>query len=289
MVGKKRGNSQYNIINEGLVCSDNNYIYYSNITSDEGKLYRINSDGSEKIKLSDDINTKYINVMEDSIYYASTNCIYKLHLTSKQKKIIDKVNIDENIYELNIIGDYAFYSTDVPKSSLYKMNLLTNERYTLCDDSPMFINILEEYIIYLAEFNNDTCIYKMNFDGSKKTKIIDDDAWYINNINNDLYYASDNDSGHLYKLTEKNSVFKIYDHRVSHINNDTDYLYFSNANEYGALYKFNIESLKSEILEDEFTSNILLIDDYIYYVRFKDENNTLCRMRKDGTDKQIIE
>jgi|GEM_PF-1920795 len=286
-------NSQSNIINDGLVATGDGYIYYSNITSDDGRLYRMNCDCSEKVKLSDDTFVKYINVIDSNVYYSSDNYMYILNLLSKEKELIGKVHINEKIQELNIVDNFAFYTTDAPKSSLYKMNLLTKEICILSDDSPMFINILQDYIIYLAEVINEdsiyTCIYKMKFDGSEKTNIIDDNAWYINIINDDFYYASDKNEGHLYMLDNKTgTTCEIFDHSVSYINNDKQYIYFIDNNKNCALYKVNIENFEIKVLEDCFASNIHLINDFIYYLSFEEDEDILCRIRKDGTDKQII-
>lgn len=50
-----------------------------------------------------------------------------LNTVSKEKKLIGQVDINEKIQELNIVDNFAFYTTDAPKSSLCKMNLSTKE------------------------------------------------------------------------------------------------------------------------------------------------------------------
>ena len=285
--------NQSNIMNEGLVTNDDDFIYYSNISSDYGKLYKMNYDCSGKIKLSDDINVKYINVIGHIVYYSSSSCLYSLNLLSKQHELIVQVDIHENILELNIVNNYAFYTTDSPKSSLYKMNLLTGEIRVLSNDSPMFINIFQDHIIYLSEVINEDCVHrcvcKMNFDGGNKINIINTNALYINIIDNNLYYASKENQGHLYKLDNKTgTTFKIFNHSVSNINNNQNFIYFIDNNEHGALYNLNIDTLETEVLVDCFARNIHLINDYVYYISYKGDNHILCKIRKDGTYRQVI-
>jgi len=62
-----RGNSTGNITNGGYAAIQGDVIYYHN-GGDNGKLYKIKTDGSGKQKLSDD-KADYINVIGDWIYY----------------------------------------------------------------------------------------------------------------------------------------------------------------------------------------------------------------------------
>lgn len=43
----------------------------------------------------------------------------------------------------------------------------------------MFINILEEHIIYSAGYIEDPCIYKIKLDGSEKINMINDFIYYL--------------------------------------------------------------------------------------------------------------
>ncbi|GCD12144.1 hypothetical protein Ctaglu_37670 [Clostridium tagluense] len=54
------------------------------------------------------------------------------------------------------------------------------------------------------------------------------------------------------------------------------------------MYKVNIENFEIKVLEDCFASNIHSIDDFIYYLSFKKDEDILCRINKDGTDRQVI-
>ncbi|MBZ9633705.1 DUF5050 domain-containing protein [Clostridium sp. FP1] len=75
---------------------------------------------------------------------------------------------------------------------------------------------------------------------------------------------------------------------VSYINNDKQHIYFIDNNKNCALYKVNIENFEIKVLEDCFASNIHLINDFIYYLSFKEDEDILCRIRKDRNDRQVI-
>ncbi len=61
------GNTSGNLNNKGLVCENDGYIYFANL-SDNHYLYRMNPDGSDPVRLIE-VPVSYINAAGDYLYF----------------------------------------------------------------------------------------------------------------------------------------------------------------------------------------------------------------------------
>ena len=62
---ERRGNTVGNIVNEGLVAKEGQWIYYRNLDDDD-KIYKIRTDGTGRTRISDD-NSWCINVVDGRV------------------------------------------------------------------------------------------------------------------------------------------------------------------------------------------------------------------------------
>ena len=112
-----------NLVNDNIVCIDED-IYYSNLTSDDGKLYMRSLNLDKKIKLCDIPDVKYITKKENYIYYTSAANIYKLNLDTLHNEVIFSGSEDYGwIDDMSIVRNEMFFSLE----NTYKMNLNTQE------------------------------------------------------------------------------------------------------------------------------------------------------------------
>jgi hypothetical protein len=82
------GNTPGNIINGGYAAIQGDWIYYNN-ASDDGKLYKIKTDGSGRQKLNDDVSS-YINVIGDWIYYTDDiGNICKIKTDGSERQLVE--------------------------------------------------------------------------------------------------------------------------------------------------------------------------------------------------------
>jgi len=86
----EHGNTAGNLNNYGVISEKDGWIYYSN-SSDEGKLYKMRTDGTERTKLNDH-NSCCINIAGDWIYYLNSRedyQLYKMRTDGTERQIVD--------------------------------------------------------------------------------------------------------------------------------------------------------------------------------------------------------
>ena len=102
------GNTVGNIVNEGVVAKQGEWIYYSN-SGDKGTLYKERTNGTDKQKISDEV-CFCINVVGEWIYYRNNSDggkLYKIRIdgTERTKMLDDSVDcvsvVDNVIYFVN--------------------------------------------------------------------------------------------------------------------------------------------------------------------------------------------
>jgi hypothetical protein len=81
------GNTSGNIMNAGLVVKHEGWIYYTvgkrlGQGNYKGWLYKIRTDGSEKVKLSDN-KSSYINIVDGTIFYINEGDQLRLYKVEK--------------------------------------------------------------------------------------------------------------------------------------------------------------------------------------------------------------
>jgi hypothetical protein len=96
----------------GYINVFDDWIYYRN-ADDDGKIYKIRTDGSEWEKLSNDDWPSDINVVDGWIYYTISGSgysdIYKIRTDGS-----DRIQIDTNgdtATQINVVGDWIYYKT----------------------------------------------------------------------------------------------------------------------------------------------------------------------------------
>lgn len=209
------------------VVSDEKYVYYRN-DDDGGKLYRLNIDGSNKIKLNDDepiyiySDLKYlyyINGAADANGQKGTICTY----TKKdgKKEVISK-NTDATWITLK--GSYIYHksiSKAGQQPGLYYMDkdgsgqeALVNDVLSLNKDPEtnfekyyrQDIFIIGEILFYTNNSDNDN-IYSVRSNGKNRKKLASESGKILEVIDDYIYYK--NSSGYFrIKLdgTEKSTL-----------------------------------------------------------------------------------
>ncbi|KYH34722.1 hypothetical protein CLTEP_13190 [Clostridium tepidiprofundi DSM 19306] len=115
------------------------WIYYSNAL-DDGKLYKINIDGSgEKVKLSDDTVT-YINIVDNYLYYVSDNKLYRLMIDRigvVEPEIITKEPPKRNIEQIKDIKKIVSYDEVNEELEILEKKYLPEKVPAIMDDNTM--------------------------------------------------------------------------------------------------------------------------------------------------------
>lgn len=313
------GNSVSNILNGGLAVQCGEYIYYSNIY-DNDSLYKMNSDGSEKVKLNNE-ETMYMNILGDWIYYISKDGIHKIKTDGSENKIIKKVNNGEDFFYLYAVGDKLYYrkyllSEYYDKWVVCRINLDgSNEKQYMTKGFVHNVTVYGDWIYYNGNPTIDGA-YKIKLDGSCDESIPNEtyrnnikDFWnldstsyetfFIDNIigdNNNLYVSIYSDyfgSRKIYSTDESfNNIHPLSIGDVTAFNIKNDWVYYTPSSENNALYKTKVNEntpVKLCTFEGEICS-INVTKDWVYFQIYKETTDTfeLYRAKLDGTNLENV-
>lgn len=163
------------------------WIYYSNL-SDEGKLYRVRTDGSGKEALSD-MRTESIDIVNGTVYYATTVLggeeetpavgIYRLGPEDGPTKIVSV-----NAEHISILGDNIYF---VDKNNGYKLCYVKKDGTGLTVVTNDFIHAYDVADDWIYCAGRDS-IYKMRKDGSSKVLLSNTGATSILVARDTVFY-----------------------------------------------------------------------------------------------------
>jgi hypothetical protein len=259
------GNTSANIFNSGIAAIQGEWIYYRNV-SDSGKLYKMKTDGTEKVKLSDD-SAYYINVIGDYVYYngwdSKSNRLYKIKTDGTERIALN----DVNSWYVNVIGDWVYYM-NANDSAVYRMKTDGTGNKKLIDNCRTF-SIVNDWIYYQRSIDSvfwselgEDKLCKMRTDGTNNQVVVDEYfSHYLRYVDNNLIYqVADGKADIIIGDINGNEVISLYCRTYSN-NSVRNWLYF--AVSYGAfddinevsndfadkgLYKVNINELKGLVI-----------------------------------------
>ncbi|MCT8977937.1 cell wall-binding repeat-containing protein [Clostridium sp. CX1] len=143
-----------------------NYIYYQN-TAELNTLYKMNLDGSGKTKVSDEYVDNHSYIIDSEwVYFTSNSKLYKMRTDGSEKTSIG--NIETWYY--NISNGWVYY-VDKQDSHLYKIKVDGSENIKLSDDNAIGISVDDEWIYYYTMDPSSYTVnsfYRMHLDGSQK-------------------------------------------------------------------------------------------------------------------------
>lgn len=261
------GNTIGNIRNYGYSTTDGKYIYYlaPNEDSTAVGIFKIKKDGKGEPKqlFMEDMDVVSINVYKGYLYFIGVspdayssedelnNKIYKMKTNGDKLTVINDNEFNNDCYEIYVIDGHVYYiGTD---NNIYKMSLNGTDRTLVSENATGYLGITEDYIIYNVETAGaeDYTTYIMNIDGTNQRPILEGQRLYSVNI-------------------------------------AKDYVYYTNIDK--QICRTKIDSGESEMLLDTTAYNMNLKDNYIYFLNYKDAENsdyTVClyKIKTDGSEK----
>lgn len=303
------GNSSGNLVNNGTVAQQGDWIYYSFCgyynSNDEGGLYKSKSDGSEKSQLlSADIGCFYINVVGDWIYYSSgwlseNPGIYKIRTDGSENTLI----YSGSVSSLCVAGDWIYCNRyDNGNYTLDKMRTDGTEATTMASLYSSYpVIAVEDWVYYVADngiVNNSKTtlnINKMRTDGSNQSTVISGIYMFYGVADDWLYFVKIDDFLNVYKIrtdgTQEKKVFGLTENSEvfmgSDVNITGDWIYYcENQKDESGLYKIRTDGSEKTKLNSSKASQINIADQWIYYL---DMNQKMTyKIRTDGTESQSI-
>ncbi len=247
-------------------CVTENYVFYIL----DNNIYRIQLDGSSKMKLISD-NDKIYTLMhyEDYIYYNTNNGIYKIHTNGQDHTCI----IDGYYYQFALSGNKIFYHND---AILYADLEGAGERELLTDYlSDM---VVEDNMLYYSKGNylykmaiGSQATEKLYVGGTAKNYTIDKDWLYFYCEQRIVKAKKDLSDFHIFfgkgVQAESDMYFKLSDEVYL---KNYDYDEVNNGTLYFKLFKLDDNSL-GKIKADYPVELCVAYQDQIYYTNAIDK------------------
>ena len=303
------GNTPGNLINDGIAAIQGDWIYYT----DTHGLYKINIDGSGEQKLCDD-SAQYINVAGggDKIYYQNLSDSNKLYSIDTDGSDRQKLSDDEVEY-MNVVGDKIYYcdydsnSSDSVGASgsagtytgIYVINTDGTGREVLSSDAAVYLNVVGGRIYY--GINRGAGVYSMKTNGKDRKKLNSDESVYTKDItvvNGWIYYVdiiTDSQWQLCRMRTSGLGKQELSGDQIIYLNVAGDKIYYMNGSDQYSLYTINADGAGRQKLSGDAASNLAVVGDWIYYLynnrqdNSASDNGSLCRIKTDGTDRQVID
>lgn len=255
------GNTGGNLYNQGLFCEDDGTVYFSN-PYDEGSMYSMNPDETKFKKLLSN-NIKYINAGGNYLYYyqSSDNASANLGFAGR------------------MVGVYRCKKNGTRVTCLKK-------------DPSAVIHLVGNYIYYqhYTDVNHEgMTLYKTKIDRSSEEKLSDYIIDPSSAQNGNLYFYGSTGDYNLYQMsTPDDTISTLYTGKIYNPIADGDYVYFMNVSDNYKLYSYAINDGAVKKLTDDRVDTYNVTPDYIYYQKNGETDCALKRMRKDGSESEII-
>lgn len=272
-----------NLINDKIIHLEGEWIYYSNISSDRGKLYKKNLKSNEKVKLSDIEDVRYIHKKENNIFYTSGSSIYKLNIDNLENEIIFKGSEDYGSTDDMVpLNDNLFFTQD----DIYKMNLNTKEKIKIAENA-FGLNVCKDNIYYCA--NDGDGLYKLNLSTNTIIKLLDTNV-SAPIVQGEFIYYFDNDGAGFFRMNmlnnEEEKIIKL-DKDLINFNLYKNYIFFSDF----YLYKIDIESKKISRITDIDVGRIHILNEKVWFVSYQEDEREfkLYQMDFDGKNLKLFD
>lgn len=259
-------------------------------------IYFSNTNASEKLyKMKTDGTGKTklsddrshnINVVGDWVYYSTDKTIYKIKTDGTQKTEI--ITPVWGIYNtVNVVGDWIYFSD---LFSFYKIKADGTQKFSFGID--VNDSIVEGDWIYYT--SGSSGLYKMKTDGSGKTQLSDDNCHYINVVGSWIYYSNASVFDYIYKIkTDGTQKIQVNNCISSYVNVVDDWIYYVDESHSGSksrIYKIKTDGSQETKLNTYISKNLNIAGDWIYYTGYTiyDFTERLYKVKFDGTGNQLV-
>ena len=273
------GNTSGNLNNKGLVCENDGYIYFSNL-SDNHYLYRMKIDGSDPEKLID-VPVSYINAAGDYLYFyfddpggtkfmgisGRMSGIFRLKKGEKDFVCLDKCTSGV----LNLVGSTLYYEhyDNTDGMQLYHSSLDGKDKGLAVSEIINPACVIGGDIYYSEQDSQFLKIYRP---GSAEGRVFMDYAAYNPVFDGgDLYFMNMNDDYRLYRYSlSDGSLTKITDERVDTFNVYQGVIFYQ-RNKEPALIRVNYDGSDAVVIAEGNYENINCTSVFTFYSPFKED------------------
>ena len=170
-------------INSGLLVVGD-WMYFTSNADDPNimKIYKMRTDGTEKIKLSDE-RCSIFQVEGDWIYYSANAMIFKMKTDGSENTKL----LDNESNQFIVDGSFIYYNNTSDGRRIYRIDTSGAGKTKITEDSSGSFNISDGYI-YFSDLADLKALSKVNINGGNKTRIDRDAAYYIAIFDDMIYY-----------------------------------------------------------------------------------------------------
>lgn len=259
--GYVNGNTAGNLYNGGLFCENNGVIYFAN-PSDGGKLYSMDSNGTNLQKLSEDAAT-YINADDNYIYYIRNN-------------------VGGNL-------DYSFFAFHT--NALCRIDK-DGDNIAILDTEPsMYAALLGNYIYYIHYDKTEaSTLYRVRIDGEEQEQVMKEAVFTCNTDGQYFYYNGMTSDGSIHRFdTVTNTSSVIYEGNSYQpiVNDGTDIYYIDGNTDYSIVHT-NLDFDYPTIVTSDSVDSYNVYGSTIYYQRYDEDGSALCMIKNDGSEKTVL-
>jgi hypothetical protein len=281
------GNSAGNIINNGFIAKENDWLYYNKRqgTLLYGELNKMKTDSSMDTQLASNEDPTYINVINGWVYYRNgedNGRIYKIRIDGTEMTKLT----DDSSTNIMVKGDWIYYANQSDGAKLYKIKVDGTERIKLNEDHSSSINLIRNWIYYQNVGDRNTP-YRVKNDGTERTKLNDTSVYNMIILGYWIYFRNPANENRIYRMTlDGSNKMRLSDVPSSTFNVSDGWIYYTTVDVPGGdLYKMRLDGTDKTFLKEEFVTNMIIFDEWIYYTRIE---KMVYRIRTDGTEKQAL-
>lgn len=248
--------------------------------SDGGKLYKIDSNGQNRQKLSDS-DCYNIFLYNNTVYFQTREtdgALFSMGLNGENHK-----QLTEKMTEIKAINDGKIYyviSDDFNQSpkrgALYSMNLDGTDKKLICDDSVNRAVVYNEEIYYMAEDKTPPIqypgdLYKIRTDGTDKKRISTEDFKPSFNSGSKVIdgylYVEDLSSGKLSRINVKTDDVEMFEPVSDYFISESNYLIYRKQGEMKTLYRSDMDGKNEVCIADNISIYSFEHGNDIYFQR----------------------
>lgn len=231
------------------------------------------------------VNGARVAISGDWIYCSLWDGIYRMKPDGTEMEMIHSWESNTNPSALNISDGWIYFK----RSSPFKIKVDGTELQQISEFKYIgSFRVIDDWMYF-------GCEYKMKTDGSNLQQMYDKrgaSGKTVNIVDGWIYYYDSDNEGNdsIYKSkTDGTDELKIYSGRTDIMIVDGDWIYYE---EYDSkdLYKMKIDGSDSQlVVQEDGILSINVDDDWIYYSGSDDAGvPSLCKIKTDGTDKQVL-
>ncbi len=276
------GNTAGNLNNGGLFCEYDGYVYFSNV-NDDGSLYRMRPDESEKEKLLD-VQPGNILAGGDYLYYFQYGVSGEMGLGNiRSSHDFHRADLDgDNIVSLEtdvvvtgqLVDNYLYLLIAGDKHPTFrKVKIDKSERIDLAQ---YVVNpaCAKDGLIYYNGTEKDHYLYTLNTSNHGITELWAGDIWFPTIDGDYIYFIDVAKDYRLCRYVMSSEIIEVLtEERIECFNVGNGYVYYQVASETNPMLKMMSTdgSNVTTIAEGDFT-NINMTSRYVYFQKFDEED-----------------